>query len=67
MPTLKARGNGLFIESFRTPGEYIKAQKEKKVDEVLKENEELKQRLVEIEKALGITPEVNEDEVIGGN
>lgn len=67
MPTLKSKGNGLFIESFRTPAEHVRAQKDKKVDEVLKENEELKNRLAKLEAALGITSEETEDETTGSN
>ena len=54
MSVLKSRGNGLFIESFRTPGERERALKDKRTEEVLKENESLKKRLSEIEKKLGI-------------
>lgn len=57
MPTLKSRGHGLFIESFRTPGERVQAERNKKMDEVIKENVELKERLEKLEKVLGIEKE----------
>lgn len=60
MSVLKSRGNGLFIESFRTPGEQERARKDKKTEEVLKENEILRERLAIIEEKLGIITEVKE-------
>lgn len=54
MPTLKSKGNGLFIESFRTPSERKRAEMDKKTEEVIKENFELKERLARLEEALGI-------------
>lgn len=61
MPTLKSKGNGLFIESFRTPSEKKRAEMDKKTEDVIKENAELKQRLAKLEEALGITAEEGEE------
>lgn len=57
MPNLRARGNGLFIEVTRTPTERKQAEKFAKMEQIEKENQELKQELAEIKEALGLNKE----------
>lgn len=65
MSRLKSKGNGLFIESFRTPSERTRAEKDKRVKEVLDENAELKARIDELEQLIIQKLGVKEEEING--
>lgn len=64
MPKMVNRGNGLFIESFRTPEERKRVKEREEVERLAAENQELKEQLNRIELLLTkLLSPVSEDPV----
>jgi DNA-binding transcriptional MerR regulator len=62
MAHLRIKGNGLFMESFRTSSEKRRAELDERNAELLEENAELQERLEALEKLVSESLGVNLDE-----